>query len=233
MTQQEIKDFLAANADGRYAAFSASLVPGARRMAGVRLPVLKALAKDITRGDWRAYLSEAMEDTFEETMLQGFVTGMARMPFAEQMERMEAYVHKINNWSLCDSPTMGFKFVRKHREEVWAFLQPYLYSGEEFPQRFAIVLLLAHFVTDDFIDRVLEACVSVRPSAFYAMMGMAWLVSVCFVKYPERTRFVLECGSLDDETQNKAIQKIVDSFRVTDEDKRWVRTLRRKTVRKD
>mgnify|MGYP000893901418 CR=1 FL=1 len=158
MVCQEIKDFLAAHADARYAAFVTSLMPGARPVVGVRLPVLRALAKEITKGDWRTYLEEAVDDTFEEVMLQGYVTGAARMPFEEQMERMTAYVRKINDWALCDSPCSGFKFVRKHREEVWAFLQPYLYSGEVFSQRFAVVMLLAHFVTDDFIDRVLEAC---------------------------------------------------------------------------
>ena len=173
-----------------------------------------------------------MDDTFEEVMLQGYVTGAARMPFEEQMDRMTAYVRKINDWALCDSPCSGFKFVRKHREEVWAFLQPYLYSGEVFSQRFAVVMLLAHFVTDDFIDRVLEACAAVRPSGYYASMAVAWAVSVCFAKYPEKTRPLLAGGRLDDETQNKAIQKIVDSFRVAEWDKSWVRTLRRPKERK-
>lgn len=113
-----------------------------------------------------------------------------------------------------------------------AFLQPYLYSGEVFSQRFAVVMLLAHFVTDDFIDRVLEACAAVRPSGYYASMAVAWAVSVCFAKYPEKTRPLLAGGRLDDETQNKAIQKIVDSFRVAEWDKSWVRTLRRPKERK-
>lgn len=232
MNTEEVKDFLKAHADERYAAFSASLVPGVRAMMGVRLPVLRALAKDIARGDWRAYLDGATDDTFEETMLQGLVTGAARMPFGEQMERMAAYARKIDNWSLCDSPCTGFKFVRKHREEVWAFLQPYLYGQEEFAQRFGMVMLLAHFVTDDFVDRVLEACACVRPAGFYARMAVAWAVSVCFAKYPERTRSVLAGGRLDDETQNRAIQKIVDSFRVAGEDKAYVRTLRRAGIGK-
>ena len=232
MVCQEIKDFLAAHADARYAAFVTSLMPGARPVVGVRLPVLRALANEIAKGDWRTYLEEAVDDTFEEVMLQGYVTGAARMPFEEQMERMAAYVCKINDWALCDSPCSGFKFVRKHREEVWAFLQPYLYSGEVFSQRFAVVMLLAHFVTDDFIDRVLEACAAVRPSGYYASMAVAWAVSVCFAKYPEKTRPLLAGGRLDDETQNKAIQKIVDSFRVAEWDKSWVRTLRRPKERK-
>ncbi len=75
MVCQEIKDFLAAHADARYAAFVTSLMPGARPVVGVRLPVLRALAKEITKGDWRTYLEEAVDDTFEEVMLQGYVTG--------------------------------------------------------------------------------------------------------------------------------------------------------------
>lgn len=231
MTNSEIRDFLEAHADARYAAFSASLVPGAQRLLGVRLPVLRALARDIAKEDWRTYLDGAADDSFEETMLQGLVTGAARMPFAEQLERVAAYVRKIDNWSLCDSPATGFKFVRKHREEAWQFLQPYLHGDGEFAQRFAWVMLLAHFVTDEFIGRVLDACTAVPPSGFYAMMGKAWLVAVCFAKYPAPTRLLLAGGRLDDETQNQAIRKITDSFRVTEEDKRCVRTLKRAAAR--
>ena len=228
---QAVKDFLMLHADARYAAFSSSLVPGARRIVGVRLPVLRALAKDIAGGDWRTYLSVALDDTMEETMLQGFVTGLARMPLAERLERVAAYVRKIDNWSLCDSPVTGFRFARRHRDEVWAFLQPYLYGGQEFGQRFGAVMLLAHFVTDGYVDRVLDACVRMCPTAFYARMAVAWVVSVCFAKYPEQTRPVLAGSGLDDETQQMAIRTIVDALRVTAEDKQWVRTLRRTAVR--
>lgn len=232
MVCQEIKDFLAAHARCRYAAFVTSLMPGARPVVGVRLPCCGHWPKEIVKGDWRTYLEEAVDDTFEEVMLQGYVAGAARMPFEEQMDRMTAYVRKINDWALCDSPCSGFKFVRKHREEVWAFLQPYLYSGEVFSQRFAVVMLLAHFVTDDFIDRVLEACAAVRPSGYYASMAVAW---ACLFALPNIRRRRVRCwpeGGWDDETQNKAIQKIVDSFRVAEWDKSWVRTLRRPKERK-
>lgn len=219
MNNQEIKEFLQAHADAKYADFTGGLVPGARPMLGVRIPILKGLAKEIAKGDWRAYLDGAVDETFEETMLQGLVTGMAKMPFDELLHRMAAYACKITDWSLCDSPCTGFKSVRKHREETWLFLQPYLASEEEFAQRFAIVMLLAHFVVDDFIVRVLDACASVRPSGYYSRMAVAWAVSVCYVKYPEPTFALLKKGFLDAETQNKAIRKIVESFRVSEEGK--------------
>lgn len=227
MDNDEIKAFLQAHADAKLAAFSRNMIPGAKPIVGVRLPVLRALAKEIAKADWRTYLDHACDETFEETMLQGLVTGAAKMPFGEQLERMAAYARKITDWALCDSPCTGFKFVRRHREEVWTFLQPYLRSEEEFSQRFAVVMLLSHFVTDDFIGRVLEVCAGLRPTGYYARMGVAWAVSVCYVKFPEQTRPLLEGGRLDDDTQNKAIQKILDSFRVSEADKCRARAWKR------
>ena len=161
MTNSEIRDFLEAHADARYAAFSASLVPGAQRLLGVRLPVLRALARDIAKEDWRTYLDGAADDSFEETMLQGLVTGGGAHALRGTAGARGSLRAQIDNWSLCDSPATGFKFVRKHREEAWQFLQPYLHGDDEFAQRFAWVMLLAHFVTEEFIGRVLDACTAV------------------------------------------------------------------------
>lgn len=227
MGNDEIKTFLREHADAGYAEFSRALVPGARPMTGVRIPVLRALARDIAAGDWRGYLDHACDDTFEEVMLQGLVTGAARMDFEEQWERTAAYARKITDWSLCDSPVTGFRFVRRRRGEVWQRLQPYLLSDEEFAQRFALVMLLAHFVTDDYADRVLRACTEVRPAGYYARMAAAWAVSVCFVKYPQPSLALLESGRLEAETHNMAIRKITESLRVSPADKERVRALRR------
>lgn len=227
MTNEEIKAFLQAHADAKYASFNSTMIPGTEKIIGVRIPVLRELAKTMAKEDWRTWLDGASDDTFEETMLQGLVTGYAKMPFEEQMRRMAVYAGKISDWALCDCPCTSFKFVRRHREEVWQFLQTYLASEEEFAQRFAVVMLLTHYVTDDYVGRVLDVCARLRPAGYYAMMAVAWAVSVCYVKYPSATWRILENGSLDDETQNKAIQKIVDSFRVSKEDKCKVRTLKR------
>ena len=104
MNPQEIKDYLYTHADERYAAFSSALMPGEKLdVIGVRLPVIKDLAKRLSKEDWKAYLDSASDDTFEEIMLQGFVIGLAKMPFEEQLRRIAGYADKITNWSLCDS----------------------------------------------------------------------------------------------------------------------------------
>lgn len=227
MSYQEIMDYLYAHADARYAAFSSSLIPGEQPpMIGVRLPLLRNLARRLAKEDWRAYLDEAVDDTFEEIMLQGFVTGLAKMPFEEQMRRMTSYAGKITNWSLCDSPCAGFKFVRKHQEEVWEFLQPYLYCQDEFRQRFGIIMLMDHFMDDRFIFRFIDVLGSVRPVGYYASMAVAWAVSTCYVRYPELIMDLLRSRKLDKDCQNRAIQKIVDSLRITADDKNKVKALK-------
>lgn len=227
MNYQEITNYLYAHADAHYAAFSASLIPGEHvPMIGVRLPLLRDLARRLAKEDWSAYLDEAKDDTFEEIMLQGFVTGLAKMPFDEQMRRMALYAEKITNWSLCDSPCAGFKFVRKHQEEVWNFLQPYLYCQDEFRQRFGIIMLMDHFINERFIFRLVDVLGTVRPAGYYASMALAWAVSACYVHYPELIMDLLRSRKLDKDCQNRAIQKIVDSLRVTADDKNKVRTLK-------
>jgi len=227
MTNEEIKRFLAEHRDVRYAEFSAALVPGARNLLGVRLPVLRGLAKEIVHGDWRSWWDTASDDSMEEVMLQGFVIGMARMPLEEALRRMAVYAAKITNWSLCDSPACGFKFVRKDRERAWAFLQPYLDARAEYELRFGVVMLLAHFVTDEYIDRVLERLCGMCPEAYYARMGVAWALSVCFVKYPEKTLAALRRSVLDKDTFNKTLQKIRESRRTPDVYRPLIRALKR------
>lgn len=229
MQKQQIKDYLHQKSDSRYAAFSSSLIPGEQHILGVRIPELRHLACLLAKDDFRAYLSEADDDTFEEVLLQGLVIGKARMTFEEQMALMASYVPKISNWSLCDSACAGFTFVRKHREDVWRFLTPYWQSRKEFYQRFAVVMLMDHFVTDDFIDRLLELWPAIKPVGYYASMAVAWAVSVCFVKYPNQTETLLEKGILDKDTHNRSIQKILDSKRVNRDVKTRLKLLKKKT----
>lgn len=213
MTSDDVKRFLQAHGEARYARFAGSLIPGGQRIVGVRLPLLRALARDIVRGDWRDYLAFATDDSMEEVMLQGFVVGAARMPDDEAFERVAAYVRKITNWSLCDSPVTSFTFVRRCRARGWAFLQPYLDAPDEFGQRFGAVMLLAHFVTDEYVERVVERLDRMRPTAYYARMGVAWALSVCFVKYPELTWDRMRHSALDGETLHAAWRKIRESRR--------------------
>lgn len=227
MDQTEIKNFLRREADPRLAAFSAGLVPGERRLLGVRLPVLRQLARQLAKDDWRAFLQKAADDTVEEILLQGYILGYARMPLEEALRRLAAFVPKMDNWMLCDSVCASLRFVPRHRAEVWNFLQPYLRETDEFRLRFGVIMLLSHFVTDEYIMRVLEVLDSLRPQFYYDRMAVAWALQVCFAKFPAPTLQLLQTTCMDDNTYNKALQKILESRRTPEPMRDVIRSMKR------
>jgi 3-methyladenine DNA glycosylase AlkD len=228
MIQTEIKKRLLEAADEKYRKFQATLIPGENTMMGVRMPQLRDLAKEIAKGDWRDYLDHATDDSYEKIMLQGLVIGHAKASPDEILARTSQFVTKITNWGVCDSFCTGLKLSKKEPRIVWDFLQPYLKSDKEFEIRFAVIMMLAHYITDTYIDEVLKLLDQVRHEGYYVKMGVAWAVSVCFVKYPGKTMTYLKNSSLDDFTYNKSLQKILESYRVDQDSKTLIRAMKRK-----
>lgn len=226
---ERIRNRLIEMADEEYRKFSSSLIPGEdRSMLGVRLPFLRELAKEIARGDWKQFLDNAQEEYYEEVMLQGLVIGYVKAAPDEILEYTARFIPKITNWGVCDSFCTGLKLAKKQPGMVWDFILPYLKSGGEFEIRFAVIMMLAHFINDEYIDRVISNLDQVRHEGYYVKMGVAWAISVCFVKYPEKTMAYLKTCSLDDFTFNKSLQKILESYRVGQESKAVIRSMKRK-----
>ncbi len=194
---------------------------------GVRLPALRKLAKKIAKGDWRAYLASEEDRSFEEIMLQGMVIGYVRADLPELLERIAAFVPKIDNWSVCDSFCSGLKIARKEPEAIWDFLQPYLHTEREFEARFGVVMLLFYFIEDLHIRRVLALLDQIPSKEYYARMAVAWAISICFVRFPALTMEYLKTeNSLDDFTYHKALQKITESNCVNRETKAVIRRMK-------
>ncbi len=208
-----------------YKKFSAALVPGCDNMLGIRLPLLKKMAKELAKGDWRTYLSDACDDYFEEIMLQGFTLGFAKAGMEEILPYVERFIPKINNWSVCDSFCANFKIAAKEREKMWDFLMDYR-EGSEFEQRVVAVMLMDHFLTGEYIDRVTEVLESLDNPGYYTRMAVAWAVATAYAKFPEKIKPVIEEQRLDAWTHNKAIQKMVESYRVSVDDKMYLKALK-------
>jgi len=223
-----IREQLFELADEEYRKFQSTLCPGCSNILGVRVPLLRNLAKDIAKGDWCGYLKNAGNDYFEEIMLQGMVIGYAQAETEELMGYIKAFVPKIDNWAVCDSFCTGLKFTKKNRSRVWENLHLHLASKEEFEIRFGTVMLLNYYVEEDYIDRVLLLLDGIKHEGYYVKMAVAWAVSICFVRFPEITIDYLMQNALDDFTFNKSLQKITESLRVDKETKTLIRGMRRK-----
>ncbi|MCM1182986.1 MAG: DNA alkylation repair protein [Roseburia sp.] len=155
---KEIRDRLAALAEDSYREFSAGLIPdSAKPLLGVRLPRLRSIAKELAKGDWQRIAADfdgENEDVyFEETMLRamliGYGTQKKEVTAQQGLSYLEMIIPHIDNWSLCDSFCNSFGFARRYPDELWAFLQTYLYSEREFEVRVGIILLLTQYLRYD------------------------------------------------------------------------------------
>jgi 3-methyladenine DNA glycosylase AlkD len=161
-------------------------------------------------------------------MLQGMVIGYAKADVEETLRYVADFVPKIDNWSVCDSFCSGLKFAKTNKRRVWDFLQPYLASENEYDVRFGVVMRLQYYMDEEHIHFVLGLLDRVRHEGYYAKMAVAWALSICYVKFPEPTMAYLNNNTLDDVTYNKALQKITESYRVDQETKTLIRSMKRK-----
>ncbi|MFA6308953.1 MAG: DNA alkylation repair protein [Clostridia bacterium] len=211
--------------------FSQLLIPGGNSFIGVRMPDLRILAKKIANDDWREYLNSKPK-YFEEIMLQGMAIGYAKADIDEILPLVKDFITKINNWAVCDCFCGGLKITKKHKNLMWEFIKPYLSSNKEFYIRFGVVMMLCYYIEPEYLERIFEALNKINSKDYYARMSSAWLISNCFIKFPEQTMHFLKNNKLDDKTYNKALQKITESRRIDDETKKWIRSLKRINVLK-
>lgn len=229
MNNQEIREKLFELADDKYKEFHSGLCPNTNNIIGVRVPILRNFAKELIKQvEYKEYLENALDDYYEEVMLQGMVIGHIKIGIEEKLEYIAKFVPKIDNWAVCDVCCAGFKDAKKYPKEVWNFLQPYLHSNQEFRIRFGVVMLLSYYMTEEYIDRVLNEMNTILKEEYYVKMAVAWLVSVAYIKFPEKTMPFLEECNLDNFTYNKALQKITESYQVTQQEKEKIKSMKRK-----
>ncbi len=223
-----IKQRLSDEAEKDYKKFSAGLIPNINNVLGVRLPVLRKIAKEIYLNEnWQEVLDCDNCDYMEEIMLQGMIIGLIKAEPEKILEYVEKFVPKIDNWAVCDSFCNSLKFTKKNKKLVWKFIQPYLKSKKEYHLRFGYVMILSHFIEEDYIDEILKLTDEFIDERYYAQMAVAWMVSVCFVKFPEQTMEYLKYSKLNKTTYNKSLQKILESLRVSEKTKLLLKKMKR------
>lgn len=214
--------------DKTYQEFHKGLCPNVEDIIGVRIPDLRKIAKQIAKENPREYLEKIPKEYYEEKMLQGFVIGSMKASLEEKLRYLDKFVPIIDNWAICDCCTSTYKFTNQYQKEVWEYLKKYLNSNKEFELRFAIIMLMDYYLTEEYIDEVLKIYDNIHHDGYYVKMGVAWALSVCYVKFPERTMKFLKNNNLDDFTYNKALQKMIESYRVDEKTKQLFRKMKRR-----
>lgn len=214
--------------DKKYQEFHSKLCPNVNDIIGVRIPELRKIAKQIAKENPQEYLQKAPKEYYEERMLQGLIIGYMKASLQERQIYLDKFVPIIDNWAVCDCCTSTYKFTRKYQKEMWSYVQKYLSSNQEFEVRFGIIMLMDYFLTEDYIEQVLKIYDTIQHEGYYVKMGVAWALSMAYVKFPEKTMTLLKHNHLDDFTYNKALQKMIESYQIDLETKQKLKKMKRK-----
>ena len=226
MTPTEIREALFQLRDEEYRDFQVKLIPNVapETMIGVRTPALRGLAKQLYRaGDYTAFLAELPHRCFDENQLHAFIlSGMK--DYEECLAALERFLPYVDNWATCDQ--MSPKVFRKHRTELLKPIKKWIVSDETYTIRFGIGMLMEHYLDDDFDIAYPELAAGIRSEEYYVNMMIAWYFATALAKQYDAVLPFIENRRLDTWTHNKAIQKAVESYRITPEQKEYLKTLK-------
>ena len=212
--------------DLKYREMQIKIIPtiNPESIIGVRTPELKTMAKEILKaGDYKDYLEELPHEFFEENQLQAFIiSGMK--DYDECMEELERFLPYVDNWATCDQ--MSPKIFKKYKEELLERIKEWINSEKTYTVRFGVGMLMEHFLDDDYDPKYPEMVAGVRSEEYYVNMMIAWYFATALAKQYESVLPFIEENRLDDWTHNKAIQKSVESRRISEEQKVYLKSLK-------
>lgn len=225
--------FLKSLSEEKYRQFSMKLVPGEENIIGIRMPELRKIASEISKGNWRDFI-RVSEDNIrgyhEEIMIMGFVIGKLtdkNSDINEIILYIDKFLNYIKNWAVNDSFCSSLKITKKYKDDIITLINNNLESDNPWRMRFSIVMLMTYYIEEKNLEMIFNICEKYRHDEYYYKMAVAWLLSMCFVKFGEETMNYFKICTIDDFTYNKAIQKTRESRRVTKEDKDILKNMKR------
>ncbi|MCR5342968.1 DNA alkylation repair protein [Butyrivibrio sp. XPD2002] len=223
---EEIREELFKLQDEKYRDFQVKLIPGkdTDTMIGVRTPDLRKYAKTLGKNDKiEDFLNNLPHKYFDEDQLHAFIISEMK-DYGKCMEETEKFLPYVDNWATCDQ--MSPKIFKKHKTELLEAITEWIKSDKTYTIRFSIGMLMQHFMDEDFDVAYPEMVASVRSEEYYVNMMIAWYFATALAKQYETILPFIEGKKLDTWTHNKAIQKSVESYRITPEQKDYLRSLK-------
>ena len=229
MITDDIRERLFSLQDTGYRDFQAKLIPSAapETFIGVRTPDLKCLAKEFgRRDDLDAFLVDLPHLYFDENQLHAFIISGIK-DYESCVSRLEIFLPYVDNWATCDQ--MSPKVFKKHRSELTGLIRKWLKDEHCYTVRFAVGMLMEHYLDSDFNPEYLEMVAAVHSEEYYVKMMIAWYFATALAKqYDAVIPYIVE-KRLDTWTHNKTIRKAIESYRIDDEKKAYLRSLTVKT----
>jgi len=228
MVNEEIINNLNSLSDSKYRDFQIKLIPGktSDQMIGVRTPDLRSYAKELSkRDDISDFLNNLPHEFFDENQLHAFIISLLK-DYDKCMVEVERFLPYVDNWATCDQ--MSPKIFKKNREKLLEKIRDWIASDKTYTIRFGIKMLMEHFLDDDFDLQYPDMVASVRSEEYYVNMMIAWYFATALAKQYDSILPYIEEKRLDTWTHNKTIQKSIESYRITDDQKSYLRSLKQK-----
>ena len=226
MITGEIKEELFKLQDIEYRDFQAKLIPteAVEYFIGVRTPALRKLAKQfVKRPDVEEFLQQLPHEYFDENQLHAFIISEMK-DYDKCLEKLQKFLPYVNNWATCDQ--MSPKVFKKHREQLLPVIDKWIASDETYTIRFGVGMLMEHYLDDDFDIAYPNKVAALRSEEYYVNMMIAWYFATALAKQYDSVIPFIEGKKLDPWCHNKTIQKSIESYRITPEQKEYLRSLK-------
>lgn len=215
----EFVEYLFSLQDLKYREFHSGLGINKNYLIGVRTPILKKIAKNISLGDYNSFIEYNKHNTYEEILVHGLILGYLEVEFETVLNLFKKFIIYIDNWALCDLVCANLRIWNKNTKTGLKFVKWALNSKNQWYNRVGVVLLTNYYINDDYIEYILNTIKNYKTNDYYVIMGIAWLLSTCYIKYPTKTEILIKSNVLDKKIQNKTIQKIRESLRIDNKTK--------------
>jgi 3-methyladenine DNA glycosylase AlkD len=225
---EEIRKQLFEFQDVKYKDFQKNLIPTVdpESIIGVRTPELRKYAKQLVKENKTdEFLSDLPHKYFDENQLHAFILSELK-DYEKCVEEVCRFLPYVDNWATCDQ--MSPNVFKKHRTELIEYIKQWLESDKTYTVRFAIGMLMQHYLDDEFDIGYAEMVQEVKSEEYYINMMIAWYFATALAKQYDNILPILEQNRLDVWTHNKVIQKAVESYRIMPEQKAYLKSLKRK-----
>ena len=220
--------YLITQKDEKYKKFHSSLVLNSKyEMIGIRVPIMRKIAKEIAKTNIEEFLKYAQNNYYEEIMIQGLLISHIKDE-ALFYKHFKDYISKIDNWALCDTFCSSIKIVEKFEDKYFKEAVKMSLNKKEFISRIGLVMILDHFINQKNLEIIFDTLNKIESEKFYINMAEAWLICEMYIRFPKETKIFMQKNNLNKFTHNKAISKIHDSYRVSKDEKEYLSTLRQK-----
>lgn len=222
-----LQEELSKISDKEYAIFQSKLTPGIdpKLFLGVRVPVLRKFGKEyIKKEESKSFLKQLPHKYYDENMLHALLVSEMK-DFDQIIENLNSFLPFVDNWAVCD--IMSPKALKKNKIRLIEYIKQWIKSKETYTCRFGIEMLMSFYLDDDFDADYLKIVAKVRSNEYYVNMMIAWFFATALTKQWDASIPFIKNNALDSWTHNKTIQKCCESYRINEEQKTFLKKMKR------